>query len=145
VRAVSFAGPHQQGTDDAPQLVTTQEVGVTEGNPSGTGGTAPDSAADSPLADYLQYAHTSQQVVAGGTADTATDSPLDDYLAAAGVDPADTPGSTTPDLPPTEVLVDDAAASTTPDADTTTADDSLAAVPVDTLDAPQEDPQHHGV
>jgi VCBS repeat-containing protein len=131
------------GTDDAPQLTATSEVGVTEGNPSGTGGTAP--APDPALADYLQYADTSQEVGAGGTADGSS-SAVNDYLAAAGIDPADANGATTPDLPPTEVLIDDAAAgSTAPDADTTTADDSLAAVLVDPIDGPQVDPQHHGV
>jgi hypothetical protein len=128
------------GADDAPQLAAAQEVGA--------GGTAPAPAPapDPALADYLQYADTSQEVGAGGTADGSSTA-VDDYLAAAGVDPADANGATTPDQPPTEVLVDAAhpADTTTPDADAATGDDALA-VPVEVPEPlHQEDPQHHGV
>jgi hypothetical protein len=72
---------------------------------------------------------------------------MDDYLAAAGVDQANL-ATDTPDLPPTEILIDSFHANdpAAPAPDQMAQDASLDLIPPDLLDTQlQDDPQHHGV
>jgi hypothetical protein len=129
------------GTDDAPALDATQELGA-----GGTAVTAATATAANPLDDYLQFAAPATEVGADGTADDTTASPLDDYLAAAGVD-ASTATADAPDLPPTDVLLEAAHTAevhTAPD-HTSTDEASLAAPMADIPDQPDIEQHHHGV
>jgi hypothetical protein len=102
-------------------------------------------AAIEPVAEYLQFADTSQEVSTGSTAHSEL-SPVNDYFALAGVDAAHT-ATSVPDLPPTDVLLEAAhttEAHTAPD-HTVTDEASMAAAMADIPDQPDNEQHHHGV
>jgi VCBS repeat-containing protein len=102
-------------------------------------------AAIEPIAEYLQFADTTQEGITGLTAHSAL-SPVNDYFALAGVDAAHT-ATSVPDLPPIDVLLEIAhltEAHTAPD-HTVTDEASLAAAIADIPDQPYNEQYHHGV
>ncbi|MBP9149408.1 MAG: hypothetical protein KBG00_11560 [Rhodoferax sp.] len=108
--------------------------------------TTPDVAVTNPIDDYLQFAQISQEPGEVGVGLGANNPAIDDYIQAAGVDSASVP-HTTPDLPPTEILLDtehSGTAGALPH-DTSADDAAFNTVPIDLPDLPPDDPQHHGM
>jgi VCBS repeat-containing protein len=105
-----------------------------------------DVAVANPVDDYLQFAQASQESGDVSVELGANNPAIDDYIQAAGVDSASVT-HTTPDLPPTEILLDtehSGAAGALPH-DTSVDDAAFNTVPIDLPDLPPDDPQHHGM
>ena len=101
--------------------------------------TTPDVAVANPVDDYLQFAQASQEPGDVSVELGATNPAIDDYIPAAGVDSASVT-HTTPDLPPTEILLDtehSGAAGALPH-DTSVDDAAFNTVPIDLPDLPPD-------